>query len=143
VDDDSPRVKHILIVDDDGAVLRVLIKALAGYQLTVARDGDEALAAIGRNAPIDLVITDYLMPGMMGDELIGRLKAIRPDLKALVITAHGDILDHEQQEWWMESRRLTKPFRLEALMTVVAELIGEPDPITAPYEVRSEPPSDR
>jgi CheY-like chemotaxis protein len=136
-------MKHILVVDDDGAVLRVLVKALAGYQLTVARDGHEALAAIGRTAAIDLVITDYLMPGMMGDELIGRLKEIRPDLKALVITAHGDILDHEQQAWWAESRRLTKPFGLETLLAVVSDLIGEPEGIIAPYPGRSEPPSGR
>ncbi len=136
-------MKHILVVDDDGAVLRVLVKALAGYQLTVARDGDEALAAIGRSARIDLVITDYLMPGMMGDELIGRLRAIRPDIKVLVITGHGVILDRERQPWWEQARHLSKPFGLDELIAAVAELIGEPEGITAPYQVRFEPPSGR
>ncbi len=139
-------MKHILLVDDDGAVLQVLAKALAGYRLTLARDGDEALAVIGRAAAVDLVITDYLMPGMMGDELIGRLQAIRPDLKAIVITGHGAILDQERQPWWEAARRLSKPFGLDDLTTAVAELIGEgiaPLGITAPYQARSEPPSGR
>ena len=122
---DPHALKHILVVDDDGAVLRVLVKALAGYRLTVARDGDEALLAIGRADPVDLVITDYLMPGMMGDELIGRLRETRPNLKVLVVTGHGDILDRERQGWWEDARRLTKPFGLDQLTKAVGDLLGE------------------
>src|SRR6266851_3599585 len=82
-------MKHILLVDDDSGVMGVLVGALRDYRLTVARDGAEALSVIGRAEPLDLVITDYLMPAMTGDELIGRLRADRPGLRALVITGHG------------------------------------------------------
>jgi DNA-binding NtrC family response regulator len=75
--------------------------------------------------------------------LIGRLRAIRPELKAIVITGHGAILDRERLQWWEEARRLTKPFGLDELTAAVADLIGEPEGMTAPYQVRFEPPSDR
>ena len=118
-------MKHILLVDDDAAVMGVLVKALRNYRLTVAHNGAEALTIVGGAESVDLVITDYLMPVMTGDELIGRLRVDRPDLKALVITGHGDILDREQHEWWETSRRLTKPFSIADLIAAVTALIGE------------------
>jgi CheY-like chemotaxis protein len=114
---------HILLVDDDSAVMRVLIKALAAYRLTVACDGVEALRVIGAES-VDLVVTDYLMPNMTGDELIGRLRVDRPALKALVITGHGDILDRERQPWWETERHLAKPFGIADLAAAVTELLG-------------------
>lgn len=100
----------------------MLARALDGYELTIARDGHEALAIAMRQS-LDLLITDYLMPEMTGDELIARMRAERPHLKALVITGHGDVLDRESPEWWRSEVHLAKPFRLQALRDAVAELI--------------------
>ncbi len=116
-------MKHILLVDDDRAVARLLERALGDYRLTVRHEGDEALA-VARVDPVDLLITDYLMPSMTGDELIGLVRQERPGVKVLVITAHGDILDRENPEWWMSELHLTKPFRIERLRSTVADLIG-------------------
>ena len=115
-------MKRILIVDDDTSVLQMLTRALTSYDLTVAHDGQEALA-VAHGRPLDLLITDYLMPEMTGDELIARMRAQRPDLKALVITGHGDVLDRESPDWWREVAHLAKPFRIQALRDAVENLL--------------------
>ena len=118
-------VKHILIVDDDALMLSMMSKALPGFRLSLARNGDEALA-IASQLPIDLLITDYLMPSMMGDELIGRLREGRPHLKVLIITGHGQVLAKENSDWWHSEAHLNKPFSIDALREAVTRLIGEP-----------------
>ena len=114
--------KKILVVDDDSSVLQMLTRALTSYDLTVARDGSEALLLAGRQPNLDLLITDYLMPEMTGDELIARMREQRPHLKALVITGHSDLLDRENPDWWKAEAHLAKPFRIQALRDKV-ELI--------------------
>jgi len=117
-------VQHILVVDDDALMLSVMAKALGDYRLTLARDPDEALMAVSKLASVDLIITDYLMPAMTGDELLGRVREVRPGLKALVVTGHGAILEHEVPDWWRSEAHLNKPFTLAALRDAVASLIG-------------------
>ena len=119
--------KRILVVDDDSSVLQMLTRALGAYELALARDGIEALAIASRHPTLDLIITDYLMPEMTGDELIARIREHRPHLKALVITGHGDLLDRESPDWWKSEPHLTKPFRIQALRDAVETLIGQGD----------------
>lgn len=91
-------VKHILVVDDEEAVRYVFERYLAifGYRVSSAADGHEALR-LHRLDPADLVITDYRMPGMNGDELLQRLRVIDAGLPAIVISANpsevGPMLD--------------------------------------------------
>src|SRR5712691_11681794 len=119
-------MKRILLVDDDSAVLQVLSRALSDYyELAAAHDGGEAWVAAGRLGKPDLLITDYLMPTLFGDELIGRLRGRWPDLKVLVLTGHGEVLDREAPAWWRSEAHLAKPFEIEALRNTVAALIGD------------------
>jgi CheY-like chemotaxis protein len=118
--------KHILIVDDDSSVLDVVGRTLSNYHLTFARDPDEALAICSGMRPFDLLITDYLMPSMTGEELIGHLRAQRPGLQVLILTGHADLLDHENASWWASEAHLAKPPSLPELRAVVARLIGPP-----------------
>jgi CheY-like chemotaxis protein len=122
--------KRILLVDDDVSVLSMLTRALTSYDLVVAHDGPEALAA-SNGRPLDLLITDYLMPAMTGDELIARMRAQRPDLRCLVITGHGDLLDRESPDWWREVAHLAKPFRIQALLDAVENLLSASSSLTA------------
>jgi DNA-binding NtrC family response regulator len=117
-------VKHLLIVEDDSSVLAAFMSALADFRLSVARNPDEALMLAGRIDQLDLVITDYLMPSMTGEELIGRIRERHPRLKALVVTGHGDILDQEAPEWWTREAHLTKPFDATTLKNAINGLIG-------------------
>lgn len=118
-------MKRILLVDDDASILDMLSRALTSYDVMVAHDGAEALAA-ANGTPVDLVITDYLMPAMTGDELIARLRTQLPNLKALVITGHGDVLDHELPPWWRDVAHLAKPFRIRVLRETIETMIGTP-----------------
>ena len=115
---------HILLVDDDRSILQLLGRALGEYHLTVARDGFEALAAAERLAHLDLLITDYFMPSMLGDELIARAREHQPGLPVLVVTGHGNVLDREVAPWWQGQAHLDKPFAVEALRERVTALIG-------------------
>jgi CheY-like chemotaxis protein len=119
-------VKNILVVDDDRTVLDVLTRALAGYRVWAARDPDEGLMMAGNLASLDLLITDFMMPSMMGDELIGRLRAKRPELKVLILTGHSELLDAENPPWWTSEPHLSKPVELQSVRAVVASLIGPP-----------------
>jgi DNA-binding NtrC family response regulator len=119
-------VKHILIVDDDALMLSMIGRALQDYEVTLARDGDEALRLTAPGMRLDLLITDYLMPAMMGDELLGRMRERRPSLKALVISGHGGLLEREMPDWWSAQPHLEKPFSISALRDLVVRLIGPP-----------------
>jgi len=120
-------MKNILIVDDDRAVLEVLGRALTGYRVWLAFDSGEALRIAAGVTTLDLLITDFMMPEVMGDELSGRLKAARPSLKVLFLTGHSDLLDREHPPWWTNEPHLAKPIELSKLQAVVAELIGPPE----------------
>ena len=117
-------MKHILVVDDDATVLRAFVAALPEFRLTIARDANEALAAASKIGRLDLIITDYLMPTIAGDELIARVRERHPRIKALIVTGHGDILDQEAPDWWMSEPHLTKPFDATTLKHAVTSLIG-------------------
>jgi CheY-like chemotaxis protein len=86
-------MKSVLIADDDTSVLALTARALPEYRITTARNGFEALALAGQLADCDLLITDYLMPMMTGDELAGRLRAARPTVKTLLVTSHTAFVD--------------------------------------------------
>jgi two-component system chemotaxis response regulator CheY len=91
-------VKHILVVDDEEAVRYVFGRYLdmAGYRVSTAPGGAEALAQQQADRA-DLVITDFKMPGMNGDELLRRLRGADAALPAILISANpvdiGPMLD--------------------------------------------------
>jgi DNA-binding NtrC family response regulator len=121
-------VQNILIVDDDSSVLALVSRTLRAYRLSIARDPDEALHIVRHIGSLDLLVTDYLMPSMTGDELIGRLREQWPALNVLIITGHAALLEAENPPWWANSAHLAKPFEIDKLRAVVSELIGRPSP---------------
>jgi DNA-binding NtrC family response regulator len=121
-------VKHILIVDDDSSVLDLVSRTLRAYRLSLARDPDEALHVARSVGSLDLLITDYLMPSMTGDELIGRLRERWPALNVLILTGHAALLAAEHAPWWEKEAHLEKPFDVGELRAVVSGLIGPPTP---------------
>jgi CheY-like chemotaxis protein len=132
-------VKRILLVDDDSSVLKLLATALSDYDLTFARDGSEAWVTAMRDGKPDLLITDYMMPSLFGDELIARLRALWPDLKVLVLTGHGNILDGEAQSWWQSESHLAKPFEIRALREQASALMGDTPAAAPPANDRPTP----
>jgi DNA-binding NtrC family response regulator len=122
----STSSKHVLVVDDDTSMLSVLERTLADYRVTTARDAPEAMAILSARERVDLLITDYLMPGMNGEELTHYARATRVGLKVLVITGHAHAVEHAEPEWWGREAHLVKPFRILALREAVGTLIGPP-----------------
>jgi DNA-binding NtrC family response regulator len=119
-------VKHILIVDDDSSVLDLVSRTLRTYRLSLARDPDEALHIAGQVGSLDLLITDYMMPSMTGEELIGHVRELWPALKVLILTGHAALLEAENPPWWEDQAHLEKPFEIDRLRAIVTELIGPP-----------------
>jgi len=80
----------ILLVDDDPDILKLMTMRLraAGYDTIPVSNGEAALAHIALSSP-DLVITDLRMPGMDGLSLFDAIRATRPLLPVIIVTAHG------------------------------------------------------
>jgi len=108
----------LLVVEDDPAVLNLLGGMLKqwGYRVLVADDPLRAIELADRQAgPIDLLVTDVVLPQMNGRQLHARLTATRPELRALYISghAHADIADHGILDAGV--RFIQKPFDLADL----------------------------
>jgi CheY-like chemotaxis protein len=83
----------VLLVEDDAAVRRVAEALLRrhGYVVTVAEDGAQALELLTTGTlPIDLLLTDVVMPRMNGRELVERARDFRPDLRVLFASGYTD-----------------------------------------------------
>jgi CheY-like chemotaxis protein len=81
---------RILVVDDDPEILALArdILGAEGYSVLEGADGEDALrVAKGHAGPIHLLLTDVVMPGMNGPELADRLRATRPEIKVLFMSA--------------------------------------------------------
>jgi CheY-like chemotaxis protein len=114
--------KRILLVDDQRPV-RDAINLLLGldeHTVVGATNGVEALALF-KGDHFDLVITDFEMPQMKGNELATRIKQISPSQPILMITAYAERLDNADNP---VDAVLNKPFQLEDLRRAVAELLG-------------------
>jgi DNA-binding NtrC family response regulator len=82
----------ILVVDDE-AMQRDMLRGFLekkGYTVLAASDGREALKIFERE-PVHLVIMDHKMPGLTGDEVLAKMKAVNPTIRAIMITAYGNV----------------------------------------------------
>jgi len=114
----------ILIVEDEFAVARGIQYALQqeGYQVTVARSGEEGLDFATHQAP-DLVVLDVRLPGMDGFEVLRRLRAVGSKAPVLVLTARSDEVDKVIGLELGADDYLTKPFGLRELMSRIKALL--------------------
>jgi two-component system cell cycle sensor histidine kinase/response regulator CckA len=115
----------ILAVDDEPGVLALVRRCLDDerVRLTEAASGRDALVQIEKGAPLNLLITDFRMPEMEGDELARRLRVGQPHLKVLYLTGHADRLFETKPQLWAEEAYLDKPFSREGLREAVALLL--------------------
>jgi len=84
----------ILLVEDQPALLEVMGEYLAskGYEILKAPDGDTALRLVGaHDGPIQLLLTDVVMPGIYGPELAGRLTKLRPGVKTIFMSGYSEM----------------------------------------------------
>ncbi len=123
----------ILLVDDEDIVRRATADMLAdiGYGVVEASSGAEALRLVRDGAACDAVVSDYLMPGMNGVDLIRHLRDLAPELPALLISGYSTIAEGSGSEL----PRLAKPFRQADLARSVAHLLAEPAAGTIKFPV--------
>jgi two-component system, NtrC family, response regulator AtoC len=115
-------VPHVLIVDDELNIRRVLAAMLArdGYEVTTAADGEQALAVL-QKTPVHVVVTDLVMPRVGGMELLQRVGAEFPDVPVIMITAHGTVDSAVAALKAGAFDYVTKPFEQEELKKVIAK----------------------
>jgi two-component system, cell cycle sensor histidine kinase and response regulator CckA len=82
----------VLLVEDEPMVRSVAERALIrhGYTVITADNGEDALEIISRNEPIDLLISDVVMPGMDGPTMVRKARESRPDLKILFMSGYAE-----------------------------------------------------
>jgi CheY-like chemotaxis protein len=122
----KPGAGHILLVEDEPELRNTTAEYLTsiGYSVTGAASGPEALRLALDNLPIDLVITDVVMPRMNGREFADRLREFRPGVKVLFVSGYtDDVILHTGISLQLVPF-LQKPFSLRKLGAKVNELLA-------------------
>jgi PAS domain S-box-containing protein len=124
---DQSGSETVLLVEDEPA-LRALTKRVlssAGYTVIDAGNGDEALAALAAfEGPVDLMLTDVVMPGMNGRDLATRVIALRPAIKVLFASGYTDDAIFRHGVLDDGSRFISKPYAPAELRRKVREALG-------------------
>ena len=115
----------ILVVDDENRNLRLMEALLIplGYEVILARDGEEALEKV-REIPPDVVLLDIMMPKMDGLELTRRIKAEYPSIPILIVTGNGPVYDLLKSG---AAACITKPFNIFELQNMVKTILERID----------------
>jgi two-component system cell cycle sensor histidine kinase/response regulator CckA len=116
---------RVLVVDDEPSILRFASRALdvAGYTVTTASNGAEALCWIDEHGCADLFILDLAMPAILGTELAGLIRAAHPQAKVLYLTGYSDRLFDEKRTLWSDEAFLEKSAEIAALLEDVSLLL--------------------
>ena len=118
----TPRT--VLLIDDDASLRRVVEYNLRedGFTVVTATSGEEGLAAF-QAQPADLVLSDVRMPGIDGVQLLGRIKALAPEVPVVLLTAHGTIASAVEAIKLGAFDYLTKPFDRDRLSATVRKAL--------------------
>ncbi|MFN7147037.1 MAG: response regulator [Myxococcota bacterium] len=120
-----PTEPCVLVVDDEPGMRAVATLALrtAGFRVLAASSGEEALLMLlAEPAPVRVLVTDIVMPGMSGSELAAQVVAVSPETRVLYMSGYGPAM--VRAPYVPGSRYLGKPFAVQELLHVVAELAG-------------------
>ena len=119
--------KRVLLVDDDQEIIETLQIALQakGYEIAIARDGNQGLAMVEREDP-DLVILDMMMPKRSGFLVLEKLRRTRPvPIRVIMITANEGSRHKAYAEMLGVDDYIRKPFAIEQLLASVDRLLAK------------------
>jgi two-component system cell cycle sensor histidine kinase/response regulator CckA len=125
---DLTGIGRVMLVEDDDAVRIFGARALRnkGYQVVEAKSGEAALDLIHEaTEPIDLLITDVVMPRLDGPGLIRRVREIHPDMKVIFISGYTEDAFRQRLGSDSELHFLPKPFSLKQLAAKVKEVLND------------------
>ncbi|HYT00572.1 MAG TPA: response regulator [Thermoplasmata archaeon] len=121
----KPSLRSILIVDDDDGVRENLAELfdVVGYRVITAANANEALDHLGQES-VDVLLTDYRMPGPNGVELIEAARRAKPGLKAVLMTAFGDSFTEIESVRRGAIGYLNKPFEADEVTGLVDRILA-------------------
>ncbi len=125
----SPGRETVLVVEDMEVVRSLVRKILErkGYEVVTANSGADALASVSAlTRPVDLVLTDMVMPGMSGRDLCQELHVLYPELRVIYMSGHTQdaALHHEAETGQVDF--LQKPFSVDTLVETVRQVLDRP-----------------
>jgi len=118
----------VLVTADDPVIRGLISKVLGelGYTVLETAGGKEAVALIARDGePIDLLITDYLLPGMTGRDLAERFAELRPEAKTLFLLGQGEEAFTDQGQPDNPGVCIQKPFKPGVLARRIREILNK------------------
>ncbi len=122
--------KHVLVIDDENSVRKIICDnlKLSGFTVSSAADGDEGLRMIDPSNPPGVVITDIIMPNRSGLEIITEIRKNYPHIKLIAISGGGRIeaandLLEKAKELGADAA-LSKPLNLDELENTINNLLG-------------------
>jgi DNA-binding response OmpR family regulator len=129
--DTATRLSHILVADDEPHIGRIIKMKLeqGPFKVSLAYDGEEALAFLDSDDQVDLALLDLMMPKLSGLDVLRRIREQErfKSLPCIILTAGGDA-KHERDALALGATHfLTKPFSPKKLYALVARLTGAPD----------------
>ena len=119
----------VLVVEDEAIVRRLAVLGLRaqGYTVIEASSGAEALEIVGRVAnQLDLVVSDVVMPGISGPELVKRLAVVAPGVRCLLVSGHAEAAVLPDGLTGIGASFLPKPFTPERLARKVRDVLDSP-----------------
>lgn len=113
----------ILVVDDDAAIARLLVKVLSaeGYNCLAVSSAEEAVGFVNQKV-VDIIFIDLRMPGINGIEAIRQIKKINAEISFVIITAFGDASSIKEATELGVFDYVTKPFDLDYLKNLVKHI---------------------
>jgi CheY-like chemotaxis protein len=117
----------VLLVEDEGGIREVARRILErrGYRVLAAADGHEAIGlAREHDGAIDLLITDVIMPGMLGKEVAEQILALRPDTQVLYMSGYAQPILGESDNLPKGMVLLEKPFTEHVLLSKAREALS-------------------
>lgn len=119
------REKRLLLVDDEERILSALRRSLRreGYEILVAATVDRALEIL-QHEPIDLILSDHMMPGMTGIELLGEARRRQPEAVRMLISGWSQAVSAEELEELGVAVLVSKPWDDSELKQVIRKLLA-------------------
>jgi CheY-like chemotaxis protein len=116
------RQLRILMVDDDALIAMSSVDMLEdlGHEVVEANSGRQALEILANQAPFDLLVTDFSMPGMNGAELSRKARELVPNLPILIATGYADLPEGME----LEITRLGKPYSQDQLASEISKVLA-------------------
>ena len=123
--------RRILLIDDEVFLCKLVklnIEQTGRYEVATAHSGDEGLKRVEQE-PFDLVITDFHMPGMNGEEVLARVKVLKPGCPVVLFSIfHDDKSVISRKTSVKADAMISKPFDHAQLVQLIDEVLARPQP---------------